>query len=164
MKIYTVICTMVDDVFAKESFTSYDKAVKYLDELEKEFGEHADRAAEDSLYNNETQAGYGIFESDLETSNDEIEKLVKIEKKTLWQQMCKVTEEVGELSGALLSNEKAHGSGYKNIPDEEVLREFADVILTVKSVFYTYGKFTDEELEKAILAKCEKWKLNQKRG
>lgn len=164
MIIYTIIKMNEVEITTDISFRTYDEAIAHLDKLAKEFGKDTVRNVTQSLYNSKTETGYILSKNTLDNSDNKIKELAIRDEKSIWQQLCKLTEEVGELSGAILSNKNAHGSGYKHISDDEVLGEFADVMLTAKSVFYRYDRFTDTALENKISQKCEKWELNQKRG
>jgi NTP pyrophosphatase (non-canonical NTP hydrolase) len=80
-----------------------------------------------------------------------------IEKKSLEQMGLKLSEEVGELSQALLSYLGASGSEYKELGLQDVKEECADVILVALSLVYKLGS-DDTELIELMNKKVEKWK------
>lgn len=82
--------------------------------------------------------------------------LCKLDKKDLIQKTLKTSEEVGELSEAVLSATKAPTCGYKNLTKEDILAEAADVIICAHSVALEAG-FTMEDIEAAIKGKLERW-------
>lgn len=79
------------------------------------------------------------------------------DSKTLMQKQLKLTEEVGELSRAVLIEEGAHGTAHRE--EANTLEELADTVIVALSMLSRMrGNPTLDDLERAILAKIPKWK------
>ncbi|WP_199870796.1 MazG-like family protein [Clostridium senegalense] len=65
---------------------------------------------------------------------EKIEELTKLDKKTLVERALKLSEEVGEVSEAVLSYSNACGCGYKKKSREDVIEECLDVIIVASSL------------------------------
>ncbi|MCR8744074.1 MazG-like family protein [Romboutsia lituseburensis] len=91
---------------------------------------------------------------------DEIEKLTVLDSKTLVERTLKLSEEVGEVSQAVLSYTNACGCGYKNKSKEDIIEECLDVIIVASAIIsQTYNNKIDEEKVIQIYkSKLSKWK------
>jgi NTP pyrophosphatase (non-canonical NTP hydrolase) len=87
----------------------------------------------------------------------EIKELSMVEKKSFEQMGLKLSEEVGEVSQALLSYLQASGSEYKELNAEDVKEECVDVILVALSLFYKLGA-EETDLNELMNKKVNKWK------
>lgn len=87
---------------------------------------------------------------------DKIIKLSMENEKSLEQIALKMSEEVGEVSQALLSHLKASGSEYKKLGAEDVIEECVDVMIVAYSLIYKMGG-SDEDIEKLMREKVNKW-------
>lgn len=90
---------------------------------------------------------------------DLIRKLTEKDLKSKEQRALKLSEEVGELAAAILSETNAPGCEYKTLDREDVLQEAADVMIMIHSIIVHYG-FTKKEVSDKILEKCKKWETN----
>lgn len=93
-----------------------------------------------------------LFDKILEISREK-------EGKTLVEMTLKCTEELGELSEAVLSYTNTHGCGYKNLGREHVLEELTDVIIVIVALAAKAGISKDEikgEMEKKLLKWVDK--------
>ena len=86
---------------------------------------------------------------------ERVQKYYKIEDKNTFALagMCKLTEEVGELSCEILASQKMrHQDKINNHNNETLSLEFADVIITTLILARTTGI----DIEKALKTKIEK--------
>jgi NTP pyrophosphatase (non-canonical NTP hydrolase) len=79
--------------------------------------------------------------------------------KTLKERALKLTEEAGEVAGAVLSYTQAPGCGYKNKTKEDVIEECVDTIIVALNILSAVNDYNvDEELIKEIInKKLDKW-------
>lgn len=84
------------------------------------------------------------------------------DKKSLSQKVLKLFEEGGELAQASLSFDNAFGANHRFSTAEKVLEESVDSILVALSVVYSLG-FSDEDLERMMKQKTDKWAELQSR-
>ncbi len=89
-----------------------------------------------------------------------IKKLSLNDKKTLSQKCGKVTEENGELSGAILAYESASGYQDKIVGKDSILEESIDVILSALSIPLAEG-YTMDDVYSMIHKKCLHWEQKQ---
>ncbi len=89
-----------------------------------------------------------------------IERLSRIEPKTLMERMVKLQEETGELAQEILVEHKTSGSKHKTAGSDGILGESVDVVLVSLSIFFAHGGTVDK-LEELILKKCLKWQKHQ---
>lgn len=89
-----------------------------------------------------------------------IEELNATEKKSLLEVALKLSEEVGEVSQAVLSSQGASGASYKNLSLVDVQEESVDVVICALSAFFKAGGDT-RSLQTLIEKKCQKWAANQ---
>lgn len=89
-----------------------------------------------------------------------IENLTKLDKKILIERALKLSEEVGEVSEAILSYSNACGCGYKNKDKKDVIEECLDVIIVATSLISQVSdNDVDEKLvEELYSKKINKWK------
>jgi len=98
----------------------------------------------------------------LDTFIEQVLYLSKQDKKTLYQKMIKLSEEVGELGEAILSKTYASGCEYKNKKTIDIIEEIGDVItisLSILSLIYN-NDITEKQLqciEQCWLRKLVKW-------
>lgn len=85
-----------------------------------------------------------------------IQGLTQRDRKTLIMRVAKTLEELGELSGAILSYEKAPTTEYKGKTKRDVLLEVGDVIQCIFSIGYQAG-FSLHEMLAAAEYKADKW-------
>lgn len=78
------------------------------------------------------------------------------EPKTIQQQFLKLMEELGEACQAYLSAAQASGNRYKNLNQEDLKEELADIMLVTMAILYKLDT-TDEELMALLARKTEKW-------
>lgn len=78
------------------------------------------------------------------------------EGKSLQELVLKCTEELGELSQAVLSFTGAVGCGYKNLDKNDVIEELADVLLVDLAIVAKLG-ITKEDFKLIIQKKLNKW-------
>lgn len=90
-----------------------------------------------------------------------IRKLTEKDLKSKVQRALKLSEEVGELAAAILSETDAPGCEYKTLDREDVLQEAADVMIMIHSIIVHYN-YTEKEVSDKILEKCKKWENNLK--
>lgn len=98
----------------------------------------------------------------LETFLTQVFHLSKEDKKTLQQKVMKLTEELGELAEAVLSNTEAHGCSYKGKTKLDIIEEIGDVVtvaLSLLSLVYDNKLSKDalEGVEECWLRKLKKW-------
>lgn len=98
--------------------------------------------------------------SPLEISLAKIRALSSLERKTLLHRGLKLSEEVGELSEALLAIEDAPGMAYKGLNLDNVKEEAIDVILITLSICYMVN-MSDGEIAELLMKKCGKWEEKQ---
>jgi len=95
-------------------------------------------------------------------TEDEISTMEKVydlsieNEKSLEQIALKMSEEVGEVSQALLSHLKASGSEYKELDASDVIEECVDVMIVAYSLIYKLDG-SDEDIEKLMRKKVNKW-------
>ena len=89
-----------------------------------------------------------------------IQKLTSIDKKSLIERTLKLSEEVGEVSQAVLSSTKACGCEYKNKSEEDIVEECVDVIIVASSIIcQTYGDSLNiDQIKGVYKEKLGKWK------
>jgi NTP pyrophosphatase (non-canonical NTP hydrolase) len=97
-----------------------------------------------------------VKNTDLKEAMEQIEKMSKLDSKTLEQKCLKCCEEVGELAQAVLSYTKACGCDYKGLTNKDVVQECADVVIVAMSVMYQAGG-TLEDFMKVFHEKMNKW-------
>jgi NTP pyrophosphatase (non-canonical NTP hydrolase) len=85
-----------------------------------------------------------------------IKTLSENDTKNLCQKTLKTTEEVGELAKAVLPFENAAGTLHRFSDRSKILDNVADVMLSAISIAYDL-KFSNEEIERAMVDKSEKW-------
>jgi hypothetical protein len=85
-----------------------------------------------------------------------IKELSLNDKKSLMGKACKITEENGELSRAILPFESADGTHHRFVEKNKILEECMDIILAAISIPYSLG-YTNEDIEDMILKKATKW-------
>lgn len=81
---------------------------------------------------------------------------IKYEKKTLIEMALKASEELGELSQAILSYQKVHGCGYKELGLEDVNEEACDVLIVVMAMI-SRAQISKEEMKTMLHKKLDKW-------
>ena len=91
---------------------------------------------------------------------EEIQKLTLIDKKSLLERALKLSEEVGEVSEAVLSYSNSNGCGYKNKSKEDVIEECLDVIIVASSMIIQScdNNINLEEVQAIYKKKLDKWK------
>ncbi|UGO50887.1 MazG-like pyrophosphatase [Bacillus phage vB_BanS_Nate] len=87
---------------------------------------------------------------------DKIIKLSMENEKSLEQIALKMSEEVGEVSQALLSHLKSSGSEYKKLGAEDVIEECVDVMIVAYSLIYKLGG-SKSDIAKLFTTKVNKW-------
>jgi NTP pyrophosphatase (non-canonical NTP hydrolase) len=87
---------------------------------------------------------------------DYIKILTKHDSKTLSQKTLKTSEELGELSKAVLPFENAAGTTHRFIDKQHILEEVVDTMLCLYSIAYDLD-FTDEEILAMMDRKSMKW-------
>lgn len=87
---------------------------------------------------------------------DKIIKLSMENEKSLEQIALKMSEEVGEVSQALLSHLKASGSEYKNLGASDVIEECVDVMIVAYSLIYKLGG-SNADISRLTRDKVNKW-------
>lgn len=95
---------------------------------------------------------------------DDIRVLTDVDQKTLLQRTLKLSEETGELAAAVIQNDGAHGTEYKDKPTiMDIGEEAVDCIIVAASVLAHIG-LNDEDIQKIYSRKMNKWKwaLEQK--
>lgn len=89
---------------------------------------------------------------------EKIKELSLLESNSLIRRQVKTSEEMGELSEAVLCVDDPNGTSYKNLTVQDVKEECVDVILCVLSTFYHESiNGTTEELLELCVKKCMKW-------
>lgn len=86
-----------------------------------------------------------------------IKQLAEKEPKTLEQMALKLSEESGEVAQAVLSQNKASGSQYKQLQIQDIKEECIDTILVATALYYKLEKSNDEELITLLTKKMNKW-------
>lgn len=88
-----------------------------------------------------------------------IDRIAKLDIKTLKEKSLKLTEESGEVAEAVLSYTETCGCGYKNKSKEDIIEECLDTIIVAASIIsQVYDHNTDEEVVKKVFnTKMEKW-------
>jgi len=79
------------------------------------------------------------------------------EKKTIQQRALKLSEEVGELSEAILSSTGAPGCSYKDKTNSNVIEEAVDVMVVAISILQAAGVSKMEDLIAPFQQKLLKW-------
>ncbi len=87
-------------------------------------------------------------------------QLAEKEPKTLEQMALKLAEESGEVAQAVLSQNKASGSQYKQLQIQDIKEECIDTILVATALYYKLEQSNDEELIALLTKKMEKWEKN----
>ncbi len=87
---------------------------------------------------------------------DLMRRLTLKDQKSKVERCLKLSEEVGELAAAILSEVNAPGCEYKTLDRTDVLQEAADVLIMIHSIIVHYD-FTEEEVKAKFLEKCAKW-------
>lgn len=85
-----------------------------------------------------------------------VRRLTEKDGKSKVERCLKLSEEVGELAAAVLSEVNSPGCEYKTLDRDDVLQEVADVLIMAHSMAAHYG-FTNEEIRAKFLEKCAKW-------
>lgn len=91
-----------------------------------------------------------------------IRTLTAQDKKNLTQKGLKANEEVGELSGKILSYENADATTHRIVEKRDILDECADVILCALSIAFSLD-YSDEDVIDMLTAKTNKWATLQER-
>ena len=91
----------------------------------------------------------------------ELARLSQMEPKSLIERALKLTEEVGEVSEAVLSFTGVSGCGYKNKTAEDVIEESIDTIIMAYSIIHSVGA-NYEELYETFNKKLSKWESKMK--
>jgi len=78
------------------------------------------------------------------------------DKKTSIQKVLKLVEEVGELAQAILINEEAHGTQYRDKSQFSIVEELADVYLCLFAIFPGYD-ISEEAFNEEVGKKLNKW-------
>ena len=81
--------------------------------------------------------------------------LSEYDNKSVLQKALKLSEEVGEVSEAVLSLEGAPACGYKGLTEEDVMEELADVIIVALSLKHQINP--DADITKFMEKKLNKW-------
>lgn len=85
------------------------------------------------------------------------------DRKTLLQRAAKLGEEAGEVLAEVLVLDGAHGTEYKNVYDSsteieaKIAEECVDVIIVASSILAQLETL-DEEIERLVSVKVQKWK------
>lgn len=91
---------------------------------------------------------------------DEVKELTRGDKKTITQRILKNLEELGELSQAVLANEKASGCAYKKLTVEDMMEEAVDNYLCAVSIIFQIAEENDidsQDVKKLMETKIAKW-------
>ncbi|QOV08438.1 MazG nucleotide pyrophosphohydrolase domain containing protein [Bacillus phage Kirov] len=99
---------------------------------------------------------FRLLTADEITTMEKVYDLSIENEKSLEQIALKMSEEVGEVSQALLSHLKASGSAYKELGANDVIEECVDVMIVAYSLIYKLGG-TDADIEKLMREKVNKW-------
>lgn len=94
-----------------------------------------------------------------------IVEITKLDDKTLLQRVLKNVEELGELSQAVLANEKASGCAYKKLTVEDMMEEAVDNYLCSLSIIFQIAEENDidSSVVKALISsKLIKWETKVK--
>ena len=90
----------------------------------------------------------------------EIKELHTQERKSILELGLKLSEELGELSEAILTTENAPGCGYKsqtkNITKERILEECVDIIIVTFCIVFKSG-FSFTSISDMLKNKINKW-------
>lgn len=76
-----------------------------------------------------------------------LKKLSLLDGKNLVEASLKLTEEVGEVAEAVLSNTKVHGCEYKTKTPEDIVEEVTDVVIVALSILHKLKKQTDNNFD-----------------
>lgn len=89
----------------------------------------------------------------------EIKRLNLIDKKSLMERALKLSEEVGEVSQAVLSSSNVCGCGYKEKTKEDIVEECLDVIIVASSIIsQSYdNEINMDEIVNIYKKKLKKW-------
>lgn len=91
---------------------------------------------------------------------DKIIAISKKEPKTILEKAIKLQEELGELSEAILIQNRSSGSSYKNNKSQALESETVDIIIVALDIFFTLTE--DKKLLLELLEdKSKKWEENQ---
>nr|WP_321461738.1 MazG-like family protein [uncultured Cohaesibacter sp.] len=91
---------------------------------------------------------------------DSIFELTTRDRKSLQERVLKLSEEVGEVSQAVLSATGAHGSAYKGLTLADVREEAVDAAIVALAVLAQSCDSREmflAEMERLFTQKCEKW-------
>lgn len=91
---------------------------------------------------------------------DRIQFLQNKTDKDDYQVLAAMSEELGELAGAMAIEDKLHGKAHKSV-DEPSTHEACDVVITALALFAQRGG-TKDELNTVIHKKLDKWEKNIK--
>ncbi|UUV46111.1 MazG family protein [Bacillus phage vB_BanS-Thrax1] len=141
-------------VFTKGRIYRADLDSKYIETVDNQKQNHhiGGEGDMDWLYEH-----FRKIEEDELTTMEKVYDLSIENEKSLEQIALKMSEEVGEVSQALLSHLKASGSTYKKLGAEDVIEECVDVMIVAYSLIYKLGG-TDADIEKLMREKVNKWK------
>lgn len=87
----------------------------------------------------------------------QIAALSKLQNATIQNRVMKLSEESGEVAGAVLKYTEAPGCTYRTATAENVVEELIDVILVAMSVLYELKGVTQEQFEDKLDEKLLKW-------
>lgn len=90
---------------------------------------------------------------------NKVEKICNLDKKNLIERTLKASEEVGEISQAVLSYLGASGCQYKGKTKNDILEESIDVILVVASIITEIngGSLINDDVLNMFNSKLDKW-------
>lgn len=98
---------------------------------------------------------------------ERIKESTKKEKKTVIELGLKLSEELGELSEAILATEDVPGCGYKceakGITKDGILEEGADVIIVALCIIFKSG-FNTVDIADMLKIKTTKWENRQNKN
>lgn len=86
-----------------------------------------------------------------------IATLSKKQNTTIQNRVMKLSEEVGEVAGAVLKYTEAPGCTYRTATADNVVEEVIDVMLVAMSLLYELKGVTQEDLEDVLGDKLLKW-------
>jgi NTP pyrophosphatase (non-canonical NTP hydrolase) len=86
----------------------------------------------------------------------EIERLTELDTKSLMERLGKLTEETGEVAGAILALKNVSGSAYKDSDREDAVEECIDVLIVVRSLLVQL-EASEDEIEELLQKKMKKW-------
>ncbi|GAA0116102.1 MazG-like family protein [Clostridium senegalense] len=106
------------------------------------------------------------MEKTINLNFEKIEELTKLDKKTLVERALKLSEEVGEVSEAILSYCNVCGCGYKKKGREDVIEECLDVIIVASSLIshVSDGNLDNNFIRNLYLKKINKWEEKSKKS